>query len=90
MSALFECQGDTVPTGTGKVYPTRKFKCTTAARVRLIKHECDVYVFLIFFFGVFFESGLRICAAEQGITVKKITDNISIIITQKRLQNVPL
>ena len=34
----------------------------------LIKHECDVYVFLIFFFGVFFESGLRICAAEQGIT----------------------
>ena len=34
MSALFtQCPGDTVQTGTGKVDPARKFKCTTAARV---------------------------------------------------------
>jgi len=26
------CPGDTVQTGTGKVVPARKFKCTTAAR----------------------------------------------------------
>ena len=33
MSALFtQCPGDTVQTGTGKVDPARKFKCTTAAR----------------------------------------------------------
>jgi len=32
VSALFtQCPGDTVQTGTGKVDPTRKFKCTTAA-----------------------------------------------------------
>ena len=33
MSALFtQCPGNTVQTGTGKVDPARKFKCTTAAR----------------------------------------------------------
>jgi hypothetical protein len=33
VSALFtQCPGDTVQTGTGKVDPARKFKCTTAAR----------------------------------------------------------
>ena len=34
MSALLtKSPGDTVQTGTGKVDPARKFKCTTAARV---------------------------------------------------------
>ena len=33
MSALYtQCPGDAVQTGTGKVDPARKFKCTTAAR----------------------------------------------------------
>ena len=33
MSALItQCLGDTVQTGTRKVDPARKFKCTTAAR----------------------------------------------------------
>ena len=33
MSALIiQCPGDTVQTGTGKVDPARKFKCTMAAR----------------------------------------------------------
>ena len=33
MSALFtRCPGGTVQTGTGKVDPARKFKCTTTAR----------------------------------------------------------
>jgi len=33
VSALFaQCPGDKVHTGTGKVDPARKFKCTTAAR----------------------------------------------------------
>ena len=33
MPTLFtQCPGDTVQTGTGKVVPARKFKCTTAAR----------------------------------------------------------
>ena len=33
MSASFtQCPGDTVQTGTGKVDPARKFKCTAAAR----------------------------------------------------------
>ena len=33
MSALLtQSPGDTVQTGTGKVDPARKFKCTTAAR----------------------------------------------------------
>jgi len=27
-----QCPGDTAQTGTGKVDPARKFKCTTAAR----------------------------------------------------------
>ena len=37
MSALFtQCPGDTVQTGTGKVDPARKFKCTTAARADVI------------------------------------------------------
>ena len=31
---LVQSPGDTVQTGTGKVDPARKFKCTTAARVR--------------------------------------------------------
>ena len=29
---ITQCPGDTVQTGTGKVDPARKFKCTTAAR----------------------------------------------------------
>ena len=34
MSALFtQCLGDTVQTGTGKVDPARKFKCTTAVHI---------------------------------------------------------
>ena len=32
-----QCPGDTIKTGTGKVDPARKFKCTTAA------HEADVW-----------------------------------------------
>ena len=41
MSALFsQCPGDTVQTGTGKVDPARKFKCTTAARVLLALEPC--------------------------------------------------
>ena len=33
VSAIFtQCPVDTVRTGTGKVDPARKFKCTTAAR----------------------------------------------------------
>jgi len=33
VSALFkQCPGDTVQTGSGKVDPAQKFKCTTAAR----------------------------------------------------------
>ena len=36
MSALFtQCPGDTVQTGTGKVDPAWKFKCTTAARAQV-------------------------------------------------------
>jgi len=37
VSALFtQCPGDTVQTGTGKVDPARKFKCTTEARGQVI------------------------------------------------------
>ena len=32
MFALLTRPGDTIQTGTGKVNPARKFKCTTAAR----------------------------------------------------------
>ena len=32
IECLFYLPGDTVQTGTGKVDPTRKFKCTTTAR----------------------------------------------------------
>ena len=32
-----QCPGDTVQTGTGKVDPARKFKCTTTVRVRIPK-----------------------------------------------------
>jgi len=33
VSALLnQCPGDTVQTGTGKLDPARKFKCTTAVR----------------------------------------------------------
>ena len=38
---LTHCPGDTVQTGTGKVDPARKFKCTTAAHE--YEHE-DIYI----------------------------------------------
>jgi len=42
VSALFtQCPGDKVQTGTGKVDPARKFKCTTAARENI---EIEVQV----------------------------------------------
>ena len=44
MSALLtQSPGDTVQTGTGKVDPARKFKCTTAARA------ADLRIYFILF-----------------------------------------
>ena len=41
MSALFtQCPGDTVQTGTGKVDPARKFKCTKAAPGTAVYRTC--------------------------------------------------
>jgi len=40
LTRLAQCPGDTVQTGTGKVDPARKFKCTTAARVLLALEPC--------------------------------------------------
>ena len=40
MSAfLTQIQGDTVQTGTRKVDPTRKIKCTTAARETIVRFQ---------------------------------------------------
>jgi len=43
VSTLFtQCPGDTVQTGTGKVYPARKLKCTMAARVLSFLENKDI------------------------------------------------
>ena len=48
MSALLaQSPGDTVRTGTGKVDPARKFKCTTAARVMKPFHSPQSIIFTI-------------------------------------------
>ena len=47
MSALFkQYPGDTVQTGSGKVDPAQKFKCTTAARDFLVMHKDWKYNFI--------------------------------------------
>ena len=46
MSALFtQCPGDTVQTGTGKVDPAWKIKCTTAARDSVDSQQLENYFF---------------------------------------------
>ena len=49
VSALFtQCPGDTVQTGTGKVDPARKFKCTTAASDSPFQLFCRIILFFYF------------------------------------------
>ena len=52
LSALLtQCRCCTVQTGTGKVDPTRKLKCTTAARVMFyfsLNLDSKTYLFIIF------------------------------------------
>ena len=63
--------GDAVQTGTGKVDPARKFKCTTAARVPLFFIQSKNTIFYSYF-PLFsrFSGGLNQCpppsALEKG------------------------
>ena len=61
MSALFtQCPGDTVQTGTGKVDPARKFKCTTVARdLMLALPENELFMGN----GSFYTTSTHICCA---------------------------